>query len=127
LGFKSARGTMLAYVGRQFELVFPYLGILPGIPHLATDSTAILTTLLDEFAKLPADLRLPVQADTYWGGKAICKVADVIMVAESIGRVDVRDQLLSESKSYLSDWFEATGNDDKRFFYYDERMGSIIG
>lgn len=123
----TSRGKMLGYAGTGYKLRFKYIGFLPSIPHLATDSAGEISNLIDQFMIAPASFRLPQDADSYWSGKAFGKVADMILVAQSIGRLDVMNQLLSELKLLLGDWLSFSGNGDPRYFYYDSRVRSMIG
>lgn len=125
--YASPRGTMVLFLGTRFIVRFPYTGVFPGMPLMSTDPNLIQETKqrINSVLSLGRNLYLGT-GDSYWFGKRLGKVADLVEVADQIGYLTARDTLLADLKSGLSDWLTADDG-TSNFFYYDPVVGTLIG
>ena len=117
---------MYTIFATSFTMSFSYPGILPGIPLVNEGQAKTrVSDLLNAVFQLGPDLYLGT-GDSYWFGKRLGKIADLVMVADQIGELNIRDTFVSNLKQGLENWFKATDGDGN-FFYYDANAGSLIG
>jgi len=133
--YGSPRGAMKIVTGKSFTTRLPVTGILPNLPKAAISgqenfSDATLNGHLAAMANSPAE-RWPGGSgptrhslDSYWMGKALHRLAELVPIAEQQGNSALRDQLLSEIKTGLEDWLDGQGG---RLLYYDGLWKTIIG
>ena len=72
----------------------------------------------------------PYPADTYFGGKALARDAQLWTIAREIGRDDLATTVHERATAELLDWAEAEGcvdEGDARCFFYDEANRGIVG
>ena len=62
--------------------------------------------------------------DTYWNGKELGKISEIVQIANQLGKTEVRDKLVELLKKRLEDWFDG---EEPRFFYYDAKWDTLIG
>ena len=117
--YASPRGEMKVLTGSTFSTSIPFLGVLPALPNSKSDSAQILANLETDITNIAFE-----KDDTYWNGKEFGKVTELIQIAEQLGKSEIRDQLLTQLKSRLEDWFDG---EDKYFFHYDERWDTLVG
>lgn len=125
MAFKTSRGALRVIASNYFVAYFPYSGILPSFPNIYPDGQVVKETLdeMKQFVALGPTQYL-ISSDTYWTGKSLGKVAELVIVAESVGDLASRDSLLAALKSTLNDWFNP---DDPFYFYFDSNVGALIG
>ncbi len=127
LSYGSVRGAMRLGAGGEFTTTMKFPGVLPALPKVAGMESALFDTLLkNDFGK-------PVVAlgDTYWSGKQLGKLATAIPLAEVHGLTARAEELRTQLKGALENWFTATNVSGtaktKNLFYYDEKLGTLIG
>ncbi|MEU8351805.1 glycosyl hydrolase, partial [Streptomyces sp. NPDC048845] len=120
--YVSPRGTMKVREGASFTTSQRAAGVLPGLPESAGPDTAALKGLLAE-AMSVAD-PFDGASDTYWTGKALGKLAQLVPIAEQLGETGTRDRLLGLLKGRLEEWFTAGGASE---FSYDRDWRTLIG
>lgn len=71
----------------------------------------------------------PYPADTYFGGKALYRDAQLIQIARQVGAQDVADQLSTQVRTELEKWMEPGGCETREAFcfFYDTRNHGIVG
>ncbi|MEA5120312.1 MAG: glycosyl hydrolase [Propionibacterium sp.] len=71
----------------------------------------------------------PYPADTYFGGKALYRDAQLIQIARQVGADDAAEQLTSKVTSELEKWMEPDGCQTRAAFcfFYDTRNHGIVG
>lgn len=129
LSYQSPRGPMRAIQGNGFVTTHTYPGILPFLPPLPASEDEIVRELLRQSVRgdlWPRGLGTGVR-DTYWTGKSVNRVAQMLPIAEQVGEENVQRRLLEELRSRLEAWFTASGPDDPDLFYYHARLGTLIG
>ncbi|MCY3414539.1 MAG: discoidin domain-containing protein [Candidatus Heimdallarchaeota archaeon] len=119
--YPTIRGIMKVIRGNSFQTSYRYSGILPMFPEQSNFDNILLSNLVDE-AITGLDLR-PV-TDTYWGGKEVGRLAQLLPIAEQMGNSIAVEMILSSLKSELQKWLTAGGNEE---FYYDKTWGTLIG
>ncbi|HLI69748.1 MAG TPA: malectin domain-containing carbohydrate-binding protein [Ktedonobacteraceae bacterium] len=126
--YHSVRGTMKTMAGSSFSTTLTYHGILPYFPDVGQYNQA---TLLDDIESFADQSRSPTVGDTYWGGKALLQVADLLPIAREAGLTTAYNNLLAWLEGAMADHFTATdssGNPKTTdMFYYDPTWGTIIG
>lgn len=123
-GYASPRGEMKLLSGSSFSTTIPYLGVLPALPN-PEDHRAELESLLEaDFQQITTRERTFEREDSYWNGKEFGKFAELIQIADQLGKTEIRDGLLNLLKGRIEDWFDGQ---DNLFFYYDKNWNTLIG
>ncbi len=119
LSYVSPRGEMKVLTGTSFTTAIPYLGALPALPVAPADVSVLEKQLEADTAGIAFE-----KDDTYWNGKEFGKFSELIQIADQLGKTEIRDRLLELMKTRIADWFDG---DDKYFFYFDKRWGTVTG
>ncbi|MGI5121673.1 glycosyl hydrolase [Marinactinospora thermotolerans] len=125
LTYPSPRGTMTVVEGGSFSTTLTTHGILPNLPTVASADQARLRTLIDQ--ELGAADPWKGATDTYWTGKALGRLSQLVTIADSIGYVDGRDRLLGLIRTRMEDWLTAGGDGDRAQFHYDGQWDTLTG
>ncbi|MFD5746626.1 glycosyl hydrolase [Streptomyces sp. NPDC127033] len=120
--YVSPRGTMKVREATSFTTSQQGSGVLPALPAAGGVDRARLKGYLDEAANA-AD-PFSGATDTYWTGKALGRLAQLVPVADQIGEGATRDKLLGLLKGRLEEWFTAGGASE---FSYDKQWKTLIG
>ncbi|MFD5102638.1 glycosyl hydrolase [Streptomyces albidochromogenes] len=120
--YVSPRGTMKVREGVSFTTSQRASGVLPALPQSSGVDKARLRGHLNEVVNA-AD-PFSGATDTYWTGKALGRLAQLVPVADQIGETAVRDKLLGLMKGRLQDWFTAGGASE---FSYDRTWKTLTG
>ncbi|MCS0637999.1 glycosyl hydrolase [Streptomyces sp. LP05-1] len=120
--YVSPRGTMKVREGTTFTTTRRAAPVLPALPRSAGPDTARLRGYLNEVANA-AD-PFSGATDTYWTGKALGRLAQLVPLAEQTGDTAVRDRLLGLIKGRLQEWFTAGGSGE---FSYDRTWRTLTG
>ncbi|GAA3895645.1 hypothetical protein GCM10022244_01990 [Streptomyces gulbargensis] len=120
--YVSPRGTMKVRAAASFTTAQKAAPVLPALPRAAGTDTARLRGYLNEVANASDPFSGAV--DTYWTGKALGKLAQLVPVADQIGEGAVRDRLLGLIKGRLQEWFTAGGAAE---FSYDRTWKTLTG
>ncbi|GAB7098606.1 hypothetical protein JCM3263A_00800 [Thermobifida fusca] len=125
LSYASPRGPMRVVEGDRFTTELTTHGILPSLPTVDSADHQRLRALID--AELHASDPWKGASDTYWTGKALGRLAQLVPIADSIGYTAGRDALLDLLKNKMEDWLTADGPGDNAQFYYDDQWDTLIG
>ncbi|MFF2568900.1 glycosyl hydrolase [Streptomyces sp. NPDC058084] len=120
--YVSPRGTMKVREAASFTTTQPASAVLPALPGADGTDPARLRAYLDEVANSSDPFSGAV--DTYWTGKALGKLAQLVPIADRIGATGTRDKLLGLMKGRLQDWLTAGGANE---FSYDPAWKTLIG
>lgn len=120
--YVSPRGTMKVREGTSFTTRQKAAPVLPGLPRTGAVDTARLRAYLSEVAN--SSDPFSGATDTYWTGKALGKLAQLVPLADQIGETAVRDKLIGLLKGRLQEWFTAGGASE---FSYDKDWKTLIG
>ncbi|MEU6763928.1 glycosyl hydrolase [Streptomyces sp. NPDC046853] len=120
--YKSPRGTMKVRESTSFTTTQKSSSVLPALPKSSGVDRARLKGYLDDVANA-AD-PFSGATDTYWTGKALGRLAQLVPVADQIGETGTRDKLLGLLKGRLQEWFTAGGASE---FSYDKDWKTLTG
>lgn len=125
--FASVRGLMKLGEGTQFTTSMTFPGVLPALPKaFNADSSNIETLLNEDFAK-----PVGAMADTYWSGKQMGRLATAIPIAEVHGLPQQAARLRAQLQTMLETWLSAADENGaartRNLFYYDNRVGTLVG
>ena len=86
--------------------------------------TAIREQLQAEAASLPA-----APSDTYFGGKALARMANLLVIAQTLDQADTAAALLDTLSGQLLEWGDPQrcASADARCFVYDEQLRGVVG
>lgn len=86
-------------------------------------------TELAEQVRADASALEPRPSDTYFGGKALARDANLLALAEQLGLDDVAAPLRDDLAAALREWAEPSGcaERDARCFVYDPEVRSVVG
>ena len=102
-----------------------YLGVLPALPTPKA-SFATLGPMVEAYFKdLTTREKTFESEDSYWNGKELGKISEVIQIADQLGKNKIRDALVQLLQTRLESWFD--GSDTERFFYYNPTWHTLIG
>ncbi|HEY0706745.1 MAG TPA: glycosyl hydrolase [Polyangia bacterium] len=126
--YVSPRGTMKTTAANVFTTSKKFNGVLPTLPDTGKYDKGTLEKFIGlvyrEPDHFPLGLSPKPDRDSYWVGKSLGKLANVVQVADAVDEKEVRDQLLQAMANQLQDWF------DGRFpavFYYDKTWRTLVG
>ncbi|EGX58436.1 putative glycosyl hydrolase [Streptomyces zinciresistens K42] len=120
--YVSPRGEMKVREGTSFTTTQKVNGVLPGLPSAPGVDKSRLKTYIDEV--LTQGDPFSGAVDTYWTGKALGKLAQLVPIADQIGETASRDRLLGLIKGRLEEWFTVGGASE---FSYDKEWRTLIG
>lgn len=123
--YKSVRGPMKTGAGTSFTTVHPFCGILPSLPLSKNCDRKRLEGQL----ALAMKKRLPDPEDTYWHGKTLGTLVNLIATAEQLGKTRDALQLRERLSNRLETWFTVSSPESSRsrYFYYDKTWSTLIG
>ncbi|MGW0932021.1 glycosyl hydrolase [Streptomyces sp. NPDC002644] len=120
--YVSPRGQMKVREGASFSTSMKAAPSLPQLPRSSALDTARLRGYLNDVAN--SSDPFSGATDTYWTGKALGKLAQLVTIADQIGETATRDKLLGLIKGKLQDWFTAGGANE---FSYDKDWKTLTG
>jgi endoglucanase Acf2 len=121
--YASARGPMHVFVGRRFNTIDTFHGVLPFLPPPATLDKREEDTLLKQVADEPDHFTQP---DTYNQGKRLNRLAQLLPLASIDGDTTAANRFTSALRNQLALW-SAPGDRSLHRFVYDPEWGTLIG
>jgi endoglucanase Acf2 len=130
--YASARGTMKVVDGSQFTTKLKYNGVLPHLPLVAVNgsdsySANQLYSYVDAIYRQSRAERwrnINPGTDTYWSGKFLERIANLIPIADQVKHTAARDLFLAELKDEMQKWLKVNSS---KGFYYDNNWDTLIG
>ena len=124
--YDSVRGPIRLIAGNTLVINRAYHGIVPMWAGLEKPAhrTAVDALVGGDVAKSDDLFARQQGTGTYWIGKALGAIAQLLSVAEAEGRMSGRDELLGKLKRRLESWFDGA---HATYFVQDERIGSFLG
>ena len=117
--YNTRRGKMVVAKGKEFEILWPFTGIIPLFP-LPKDEKFKKEKLANfinrwgnELLKKPEENRQG--GDTYWGGKSMLKTCQAFNMAWQL-QLPIANDLYVEAKRVVEDWL--TYEPGEKAFYY---------
>ncbi|GAA0655454.1 hypothetical protein GCM10010193_02290 [Kitasatospora atroaurantiaca] len=122
LTYTSPRGQMKVRQGSGFTTVQSVGGVLPSLPDVGSYDRAALAAYVRDQAN--ASDPFLAATDTYWTGKALGRLAQLVPIADQLGDAATRDKLLGLIKGKMQTWFTGGGSPG---FAYDSTWKTLIG
>ncbi|KAI3641244.1 hypothetical protein MIR68_000716 [Amoeboaphelidium protococcarum] len=125
LQYQTTRGALSCFQTSALQYSVKYTPILPIMPNLlqSPDTKGDIADMVSDFASKSQSELIPI-TDTYFTGKALCKVANVMLIAQQLEMDDEVRILLNMVKDVLEDFFTVDG---QAYFYYDTNAKALIG
>ncbi len=123
--YDTSRGQLTLVQANALHLKVPLPGLLPGIPQIPLTPSNVS----DLRADLTSDLAVPdsEEAGTYYGPKALGRLATLLQIARRIGDTTAASAILAKLRPIVIDWLTYSGPDDKHWLAYDSVWGGIVG
>jgi endoglucanase Acf2 len=119
--YQSPRGEMKLMKGPSFTTEMRFNGVLPVLPNVAHNDRGDLEFFVKQVHwqkdLFPPGLGDKPEKDSYWVGKSMLRVANVLQIAEQIGATDAHKYLLQALENELEDWFD--GREPSALYYND--------
>ena len=117
--YKTRRGKMVVAKGKEFEISWPFTGIIPLFP-LPKDKLFQKEKLADFINRWGNELLKKKEenrqgGDTYWGGKSMLKTCQAFNMAWQL-QLPIANELYKEAKRVVEDWL--TYEPGENAFYY---------
>ncbi|WP_103501640.1 glycosyl hydrolase [Streptomyces sp. SM14] len=120
--YVSPRGAMKIREGNSFTTSQSVPGVLPVLPETDALDDGRLAGYIAEV--LGSDDPFEGAVDTYWTGKQLGKLAQLVTIADQAGDTASRDELLGLIKDRLEEWFTVGGPAE---FSYDSDWSTLTG
>ena len=101
LRYTTARGEMRLADTASFTVRYPFRGVLPALPDAGGMAPGQLYALVDAVFREANPL---AAQDTYFGGKAMARLAHLLPLAEQAGHTAARDRFLMLIRNELTEW-----------------------
>ena len=127
---RSARGLVKFAPMTGFDYDLPSVGVLPALPLIdGSLNETELTGLVKDFVAGGTGYWNTAN-DTYWNGKAVGRLSEVLAIADQLGMVDEATTLRDWLKGELADWMSAERDgtlDSENYFVYDPNWSTLLG
>ncbi|MFT3861227.1 glycosyl hydrolase [Micropruina sp.] len=125
--YASSYGTLKVYAGNKLTWTDELLAARPGLD--LSGLTDAERTEVAEAVKADVEAAEPYPADTYFGGKALYRDAQLLQIARQVGADDVADTLKQQVTAELEKWTDPKGCEarDAFCFFYDTTNHGLIG
>lgn len=126
--FHGVRGLMKCATGQDFEITWPFSGIVPVLPAPRTSGgshdylEARMMGYVTNYAR-----RTDYGGDTYWGGKHLLQFAMFMAMAHEIGQTTAAETLRQSVRKALSDWYTYTPGEKEHYFARYDQWGALVG
>ena len=123
--YDTVRGQIRLIPGNAFTVERTFHGLMPAWGALEDPDSkdSVGSLMVGDLAKSD-QLFTKMGRGTYWVGKGLGAVAQLMSIAEVEGNEKTRDALLEKLKKRLESWFDGRGS---TYFIYDERIGTFVG
>ncbi len=125
--FDSVRGPIRTLSQNSFRTRYTWHGILPfwgGLEDKA-DRERLESVLNGDAARSRNLFTIQMGRGTYWYGKALSAVAQLMCIAEQEGDSAMRDAQLKTLHERMETWF--SGGNRSSYFVQDARLGTLVG
>ena len=125
--YTTSRGTMKMLASNTFVVENKFHGILPTLPNLAKYSAGFDPGALNAKIDQVKGGGLDTWTDSYNDGLAMNRLIQVAKVADQVGHIQARDQIIATVKARLEDWFKAEDGENAFLFMYNSTWSTLIG
>jgi endoglucanase Acf2 len=122
--YSSIRGTMKTLSGSSFMTKMKYQGILPFLPAVGSYNGTTLNNYIEAVRTEPN--HTVNGTDTYWLGKYLGRIANLLPIAQQAGNTAAVSNFESYLETTLANNLTA-GTKTNNLFYYDGNWGTLIG
>ena len=123
--YDSVRGEIRLIRANEFTTTRTYHGFVPRWGRLEDPANrAAVAALLATDSAAAGQLFNRNGRGTYWVGKGLGAVAQLLNIAEAEGDLPRRDALLAVLKSRQQSWFDGS---QPTYFHYDPTLGALFG
>ncbi|MGI9298796.1 MAG: glycosyl hydrolase, partial [Luminiphilus sp.] len=127
---RSARGLIKFAPMTGFDYDLPSVGVLPALPVIdGSLNNSELTSLVEDFVAGGSGYWNTAN-DTYWNGKAVGRLSEVLALADQLGMTNEATTLRNWLKGELADWMSAERDgtlDNENYFVYDPNWSTLLG
>ncbi len=125
--YPSIFGTLTVYAGNELGWSEPIQEARAGL-DLSRLTDGERAELADAVRADEASAKA-YPADTYFGGKALYRDAQLIQIARQVGATDVAERVTAKATAQLEQWMEPAGCTSREAFcfFYDTRNKGIVG
>ena len=130
LTYTTARGSMRVFETASFTTQMQFGGVLPALPDLPGDnldgySDAQLQTYVNDIYDPSGNYDYTTELrETYWEGKNLNRIAQLVHLADQQGMIAQRDSFLTYLKRTMEDWFDGQ---TPYLFYLDDNWDVLQG
>ncbi|MCK8521298.1 glycosyl hydrolase [Aquimarina sp. D1M17] len=125
--YHSVRGTIKTLEGNTFTVQNTFSGILPTLPDLGKYTSGFdLGALASTVDQIKND-GLAEWTDSYNQGQDMNRLVQAARIANQIGDIEARDQLINTVRVRLEDWLSAENGEVSFLFYYNSDWDALIG
>lgn len=126
--YTTCRGTMKLVQSNTFTYTNTFNGVVPYLP--VTEKNDFLYGMVETVFKQSSNVRwnnsIAGMMDTYFYGKAMCRVGELIHVANMVNHIEARDLFISELQAKIEPWLIG-GLDNSPYYFYDNNWKVLIG
>jgi len=124
-GYDTLRGRIRLLEASAFRTTDTYTGFVPWWPGVKNSPRLPeLKDVLKTDLRKARPMMLEIGNGSYWQGKGLQRIVQMMNVAEQQGDLDTRDQLLKLLKGRVEQWF--SGTDRKTYFRYSRTLGTLV-
>ncbi|MHA0042444.1 glycosyl hydrolase [Deinococcus sp. PEB2-63] len=123
--YVSPRGQMKVARGvSSFTTTQKFQGVLPYFPDNGAANTLNKTQLAAYVNEANTSATLNPTGDSYWVGKGLGKLAELVPLAGQVGNSAAQTAFLDAIQRTLQDWLDGQGSN---YFAYNPAWGTLIG
>ena len=124
----TLRGDLKICCGSSFITEVQFKGIVPFFNYnISQDAKIKISNALQNDKNLSFDPTKEDQKNTYFYGKNLAKIANLISVADNLSDESIKNELIQKVKNELVDWFTYSSGKTSKYFAYDTFWGGLIG
>jgi len=129
--YVTPRGIMKVTAASSFQTRTPMPGVFPIIPFAAPNDSryqaSTMTSLLQSWSSKTDAQLIRRNADTYWTGKDLGRLAILTQLADAAGLSTEKTRFLTLLQSSLENWLTYTPGETSECFAYQSTWGTLIG
>ena len=125
--YPSVRGTIKTIASNTFIVENTFSGILPTLPNLGKYTEGFDITQLNKKVDQIKNDQLPEWTDSYNQGQDMNRLIQAARIADQIGNIEARDNLINTVKIRLEDWLTAESGEVSFLFYYNADWSALLG
>ena len=135
LSFRTQRGLLKLAPGNEFNISWPFQGMMPTFPlpdktsSKSNYSAKVLSDYLEKWIseKETKPKHQKYRADTYWGGKDFLKMSQVMTIAKQLNHPKY-ENAKKMTKAALTDWLTYTPGEKEYYFAkYKAPWNGLVG